>query len=180
MANNSSSTALHTQPQPTYKSVQYKEVSAGLEDDGSGSTDLASSYRSVVYRVYPWRWFMLVAMCILNVSNGMVSVCLGLQSMPSEGLAEVILALLGVDVADLCTYPELYSQLLQCPSEQCGLVLHVLLCRLLGCWLLQYLCPEPLGTESVCEWTGLTGAGLGDVGLIFRCMLVLFSMWLEA
>ena len=30
------------------------------------------SYR-MQYRVYPWRWFMLASITLLNISNGMVS-----------------------------------------------------------------------------------------------------------
>jgi hypothetical protein len=27
------------------------------------------------YKVYPWRWFMLAVLCLLNLSNGMVCYC---------------------------------------------------------------------------------------------------------
>ena len=60
---------------PTYRSVHY----AALPDEGSysrtvnaGSKSTSASYR-LQYRVYTWRWFMLAALCALNVSNGMVS-----------------------------------------------------------------------------------------------------------
>lgn len=45
--------------------VQYRSV---------GGEDGTPSYRAVQYRLYPWRWFMLVSLCILNISNGMVRV----------------------------------------------------------------------------------------------------------
>ncbi len=64
--------SLKTRPQPTYKSVQYRDLSDGQGDDLSGSSE-TPSYRRVVYRVYLWRWFMLASLCILNISNGMVS-----------------------------------------------------------------------------------------------------------
>lgn len=67
------STPLHNSAmtKPTYKSVQYKEIYEGEDGDESRSSEV-SSYRSLQYRVYPWRWFMLVSMCFLNISNGMV------------------------------------------------------------------------------------------------------------
>ncbi len=51
---------------PAKKSVQYKN----LEEEHHASP--IPSYRAVQYRVYPWRWFMLLTLCFLNVSNGMV------------------------------------------------------------------------------------------------------------
>ena len=60
---------------PTYRSVHY----ASLPDEGTysrtvnvRSSSTSASYR-LQYRVYKWRWFMLLALCALNVSNGMVS-----------------------------------------------------------------------------------------------------------
>lgn len=49
---------------PGANSVQYRSI---------GGEDGAPSYMAVQYRLYPWRWFMLAALCILNISNGMVS-----------------------------------------------------------------------------------------------------------
>lgn len=57
---------------PSYSSIQYDKVPVDQEEEYNSSTD-TPSYRAVIYKVYPWRWFMLFALCFLNVSNGMVS-----------------------------------------------------------------------------------------------------------
>ena len=37
-------------------------------------TDSVSVYRQCrQYKVYPWRWLLLVTLCLLNISNGMVT-----------------------------------------------------------------------------------------------------------
>ena len=58
------------------KNVQYKSITEEQDETSLLSTGAGSSasYRPPQYRVYPWRWFMLFALCFLNVSNGMVSV----------------------------------------------------------------------------------------------------------
>ena len=59
---------------PTYKSIQngrmppVSAVEKGIQGNKSGST---ASYK-FQYRVYKWRWFMLLTVCLLNISNGMV------------------------------------------------------------------------------------------------------------
>ena len=65
---------------PTYRSVHYatlpdeKDYSVSDKPINSRSrkTTTLASYR-IQYRVYRWRWFMLAALCTLNISNGMVS-----------------------------------------------------------------------------------------------------------
>lgn len=32
----------------------------------------ASQHEEGEYKLYPWRWFMLATLCLLNLSNGMV------------------------------------------------------------------------------------------------------------
>ena len=64
-------TSINTPTSPRYKSVHYEPIPEEREDEQSRSSE-TPSYRRVVYRVYKWRWFMLVSLCILNVSNGMV------------------------------------------------------------------------------------------------------------
>lgn len=59
---------------PTYRSVHYATLP---EEEGcskpinSRSNSSSASYR-IQYRVYPWRWLMLAALCALNISNGMM------------------------------------------------------------------------------------------------------------
>lgn len=74
------------------------------------------------YKVYPWRWFMLATLCLLNLSNGMVcslhyhSHCLSPAVVPSPHMhharstpcsaphALSTLEPATVDVVDLCTH----------------------------------------------------------------------------
>ena len=60
-----------TQPlisSPTDKNVQEGEDSV----DEFKSSLRVPSYKAIAFKVYPWRWFMLLSLCVLNVSNGMV------------------------------------------------------------------------------------------------------------
>lgn len=57
---------------PANKNVQYKSITEE-RDEASELSPETHSYKAVLYKVYPWRWFMLVTLCFLNVSNGMVS-----------------------------------------------------------------------------------------------------------
>ena len=60
---------------PVNKNVQYKSITED-QDESSALVSSPPSYKSgVQYKVYRWRWFMLVVMCFLNISNGMVRVC---------------------------------------------------------------------------------------------------------
>ena len=54
---------------PSYISVQNGPITPVPVKNFSGTGSSVASYK---YRVYPWRWLMLVAVCLLNVSNGMV------------------------------------------------------------------------------------------------------------
>ncbi len=54
---------------PTYISVQNGPITPIPVKNFSGTSSSVASYK---YRVYPWRWLMLVAVCLLNVSNGIV------------------------------------------------------------------------------------------------------------
>ena len=61
---------------PTYRNIQNGAPAVTIVSDmktrsDTGSSSIAS-YRQQ-YRTYLWRWFMLLAVCLLNVSNGMVS-----------------------------------------------------------------------------------------------------------
>lgn len=65
---------------PTYRNIQNggksKASSTGrMRTNASGTNSTVASYRQE-FRVYPWRWLMLVAVSLLNVSNGMVKTCL--------------------------------------------------------------------------------------------------------
>lgn len=64
----------------TSKNVQYKSITED-RDETSELTAETHGYKAVQYKLYPWRWFMLVTLCFLNVSNGMVR--LGEVGMPS-------------------------------------------------------------------------------------------------
>ena len=60
---------------PSYRSVQYEKLNGESDEEFSARTSSTTpSYRQQLhYKVYPWRWFMLFSLCLLNVSNGMVS-----------------------------------------------------------------------------------------------------------
>ncbi len=61
----------------TYRNIQNGRpapvhVTVVPPEERTRSDDSVPSYKQVQYRVYLWRWFMLCAVCLLNVSNGMV------------------------------------------------------------------------------------------------------------
>lgn len=61
----------------TYRNIQNGRASPVLtaaSEAEKGKDDSVASYKreQMKYRVYPWRWFMLLGVCLLNVSNGMV------------------------------------------------------------------------------------------------------------
>jgi len=63
--------------QRSYGSVLNGESSAGIQDDNGDSVSTSASVKTSFlplgsYRMYRWRWFMLLSLCLLNVSNGMV------------------------------------------------------------------------------------------------------------
>ena len=66
---------------PTYRSVHYATLPPedGYSRPVNGRSNSSSASYRIQYRLYRWRWFMLAALCALNVSNGMVSTSVRLQ-----------------------------------------------------------------------------------------------------
>lgn len=61
------------------KRVTIQDLSSSSSDSdealirSSATSSTQPSYRQALqYRLYPWRWFMLATLCLLNVSNGTV------------------------------------------------------------------------------------------------------------
>lgn len=61
-------------PQRPHLSSVIETLKAHLRGRGSGEEGVGVSRDDGAseYRLYPWRWFMLLSICMLNISNGMV------------------------------------------------------------------------------------------------------------
>ncbi len=78
LLDNSGSSVESEKDVKTYRNIQNIHVPpvtrVEIREGKTCSNESVASYKQIRYRIYPWRWFMLLAVCLLNVSNGMVKI----------------------------------------------------------------------------------------------------------